>query len=241
MKSIVPFLTLIAIVWSASLLQGADPAPRASEADGGTATTQRTDTREALPVASLELLAQVQKRLRTIKSVEANFVEEKHLALLDHNVTIRGSFGLQKPDSMIWIVREPHEAAQYALRLRGEELSQWDEETKNVQVVHLAGDPAFKSVSAQLQAWFLGNYEALNQSWDVYVAGDKPLSLRFVPRATTFVAKHMKSIEVTFNADGTNTDRMSVVETGGDRMTFTFSNVQTNQPIKEEDWKIPPK
>jgi outer membrane lipoprotein carrier protein len=231
---------LIAMGWLASLSHGADLTPRAAETDVGAATTQPTETREALPVASLELLAKVQKQLRTIKSLDANFVEEKHLDLLDHNVTIRGNFGLQKPDSMIWIVREPHQPPQYALRLRGE-LSQWDEETKNVQVVHLAGDPAFKSVSEQLQAWFLGNYAALNQSWDVYVVSDKPFSLRFVPKATTFVAKHLKSVEVTFNSEGTNIDGRSVVETGGDRATFSFSDVRLNQPMDKEAWMIPPK
>jgi outer membrane lipoprotein carrier protein len=238
MKISLPGFILIAIVCSAALSSGADPATGAANADPIGATSKPAETDTPLRVAPLELLAEVQRHLRTIKSVEANFVEKRHLAVLDHNVTISGHFGLQKPDRMIWVVREP---SRYAVRLEGKELRQWDEETGTVQVVDLGNDPAFKSVSAQLQAWFLGNYQALAQSWDVYVVSDKPLSLRFVPKAATFVAKHMKHIEATFNQDGTNIDRMSVRETDGDQMTISFSDARLNQPIDKETWEMPPK
>jgi outer membrane lipoprotein carrier protein len=210
----------------------------AADSSSSPTTTQPAQPNQSPPVASRELLAHVQQQLRTIESVQADFVQEKHLAVLKHVLTIRGHFALQKPDKVIWIVNEP---VRYAIRVQGEEVRQWDEDTNKVQVIHLGGDPTFKAITEQIQAWFLGNYQTLEQSYDVYLLNDKPLSLRFAPKPGSMVAKLVKSIDVTFGKDELNLDMMVVRETAGDSTTLNFVNTRLNQPIKPQTWEIPPK
>lgn len=213
---------------------------RSCAADGSTpsASTQPVQSAASPPIASRELLAHIQQQLRTISSVEADFVQEKHLAVLKHTLTIRGHFALQKPDRVIWIVSEP---VKYAIRVEGDEVRQWDEDTNKVQVIHLGGDPTFKAITEQIQAWFLGNYQTLEQSYDVYLLSEKPLSLRFAPKAGSMVANLVKSIDVTFGKDELNLDAMVVRETAGDSTTLNFINTRLNEPIKAMTWEIPPK
>ncbi len=74
----------------------------------------------------MEIIQGVQQHLKGIASIEADFNEEKKLAMLDHTLNIDGHMGLEKPDRLIWIVRDP---VKYAVRIAGDEVSQWDEDT----------------------------------------------------------------------------------------------------------------
>jgi outer membrane lipoprotein-sorting protein len=221
----------------------ADSSPAPADTPAASSTTQPSEAhppeaREALTVAPLKVLSRVQENLGKIESVQADFDEEKYLAVLNHPVKFRGSFVLKLPDQMIFIVREP---ALYAVRVDGETVSQWDKDTGNLQVIHLAGDPGYKAASEQIQAWILGNFQALAQSYDVYIVRQEPLSLRFVPKAASVIAKVIKNVEVTFNKDETNIDSMVIRETSGDRMTFRFHHPLVNERIAKGSWDIPPK
>jgi outer membrane lipoprotein-sorting protein len=187
--------------------------------------------------ASIEVMQGVQNHLKFIASVQADFIEKKNLAMLDHTLTISGHMTLEKPDRMIWVVRRP---VGYAIRIRGDEVCQWDEDTNRVDVIHVGGDPTFKAVSEQMQAWFLGDYKMLGDSYDVFISAERPLSLRFVPKGDTMVAKLLKQVEVTFSPDENYVEAMVVREAGGDTTTLNFMNTRVNQPVQNETWEMPP-
>jgi outer membrane lipoprotein carrier protein len=187
--------------------------------------------------ASEELLTHLQAQLKTVETVQADFVQEKTLSVLNHTLTIKGHFALQKPNRLVWIVREP---VKYAVRIDGDEIRQWDEDTNQVQVIHLGGDPTFQAVTQQLQAWFMGDYKILAESYDVEEQGADPLRLGFVPKPDTMVAKVLKRVDLTFGKDDLYIDKMVVQEAGGDLTTLQFNNTKLNQPIPKETWEIPP-
>jgi hypothetical protein len=107
-------------------------------------------------------------------------------------------------------------------------------------VIHLGGDPTFKAITEQMQAWFLGNYEALAKNYTVDVLSENPLSLRFAPFGDSMAAKIMRQIQLTFASDERYIDKMVVTEAGGDTTALEFIGTQLNQPIKNEIWRMPP-
>jgi len=201
--------------------------------------TTRADNQSNAPAtrASIDVIEGVQNHLKFITSVQADFLEKKNLAMLDHTLTISGRMAMETPDRLIWVVCRP---VGYAIRIRGDEVCQWDEDTNHVDVMHLGGDPTFKAVSEQMQAWFLGNYKVLGDSYDVFVLAERPLSLRFVPKGDTMVAKMLKHVDVTFGSDERYINTMVVRETGGDTTTLNFLNARVNQPVENATWEMPP-
>jgi outer membrane lipoprotein-sorting protein len=183
----------------------------------GNSTTQPSDSSDGLPRASLELLDHVQKQFRTIATMRGDFVQQKKIAVLNHTLTLEGKFAIQKPDRVMWLVNKP---VKYAIRVEGEEVRQWDEDTNTVQVIHL---------------------NALGQMYDVYVMGNQPLSLRFAPKPGSMVLKLVRRIDVTFATDQLCISSMVIHESSGDNMTLHFSNIRPNQPIAAGIWEIPPK
>jgi outer membrane lipoprotein carrier protein len=206
---------------------------------GGLARGEAPSTEPtAPPPASRELLAHIQTQLRTVDTMQADFVQKKRLAMLKHTLTISGQFAMQKPNKVVWIVNQP---TRYAIKVNGDEITQWDQDTNNVQVMHVGGDPTFKAITEQIQAWFLGDYKTLEQSYDVFLLAERPLALRFAPKAGTMVSKLVKNIEVTFGKDQTQIDTMVVNETSGDSTALKYNNVRLNQPIPSSTWEIPPR
>jgi outer membrane lipoprotein-sorting protein len=190
------------------------------------------------PRAPIELITHVQQQLRNVETIQADFVQEKNLTVLKHKLVIRGNFALQKPDKVMWNVHEP---VKYAIRVMGDQVTQWDEDTNKVQTINVGNDPTFKAISQQLQSWFMGNYKELENSYDVYLIETKPLTFRFGPKPGSVMAKVLSWIQVTFGPEERNIDRMVVREAGGDVTTMVFSNTRLNQPVPKKTWEIPPR
>jgi len=197
-----------------------------------------TQPAQALVPAPLDLITHVQKQLRDIDTVQADFVQEKNLTVLKHKLIIRGNFALEKPNKVMWNVRDP---VKYAIRVDADEVRQWDEDTNKVQIIHVGNDPTFKAISEQLQSWFMGNYKDLANSYDVYVINQKPLTLRFGPKPSSIMGKVISWIQVTFGPDERNIDSMVVHESAGDTTVLNFTNTRLNQPVPKKTWEIPPR
>ena len=236
MKATILILAVFLTLMQAVRARADDAATQPSDPSAGVPSTQPSTDSRATPM-TVEMLEHLQKTLKGVATIEADFVQEKKLKVLDHPLIIKGHFALQKPDRLIWNVREP---IHYVVRLEGEEVRQWDEDTNRVDVIHLGGDPTFRAVSDQIRAWFLGNYEGLAKSYDVVVLGENPLSLRFTPKDDTMVAKVLKQVEVRFSPDERNIEQMTVHEAGGDSATIRYFNTKINQPISDDEWRIPP-
>ena len=211
-------------------------------ATGGGSTTGTAASTQAAGTkgkpAPTELLNHVQDQLRTVSTVEADFVQEKSLAMFEHKVTITGHFAMQKPNQLMWNVRTPE---RYAILIEGSKIQQWDHETKKVSVIQLGGEPVFKAVAEQIQAWFMGDYKVLLETFDVELQSQAPLVLGLVPKPNSMPAKMFQRIEMTFGKDETYIDGIKLVETGGDVTTLKFSAPKLNEKIKPETWEIPPR
>ena len=203
----------------------------------GTSTSAPAGATKAA-AASQELLNHVQDQLRTVGSVEADFVQEKTLAMFEHSVTISGHFAMQKPDRLMWIVKKP---VRYAIRIEGSEIRQWDQDTKKVSVIQLGGDPVFKAVADQIQAWFMGDYKVLLQTFDVQLQSRTPLVLGLVPKPDSVPAKMFKQIDMAFGKDEKYIDTITLMESGGDVTKLTFIEPKLNEKIQSETWEIPPR
>jgi len=212
-------------------------ADKASGAGVDNRTTQPSSQPTSPEPASQELLQHLQQQLKSVDTVQADFVQEKQLSVLNHKVTITGNFAMQKPNKLVWIVRDP---VKYAIRIDGEEIRQWDEDTNQVQVIHLGGDPTFAAVTQQLQAWFMGDYKTLGDSYDVELQGENPLRLGFIPKGQSMVAKVLKQVDLTFGKSEQSIDKMVVSEASGDVTTLQFNSSRINQPIPKATWEIPP-
>lgn len=180
-----------------------------------------------------ERLRELESKLSSVEALKVNFVQEKHMAILEQKLVLRGRITLQQPDKIAWRVRSP---IRYGMVLQGATLRQWSEDTQAVQQFSLAGNPVFAAAVKQIQSWFSGSYLALTREFNVAMPCASPLVLEFTPRAGSPTREVIRRIVMRFGEDERFLSRLEVAETGGDTMSITFADPALNPALSKEEW-----
>ena len=177
----------------------------------------------------------LEKRMADIRSVQAAFVQEKTLSILDSKVVIEGTMALEG-ERFAWHVNAP---VKYSMVLIDDAMRQWDEDTGRVQRQSLKGNPVFNAVMEQLGHWFSGRYRQLRSDYAVTLLEREPmLRLRFSPRAESAAAKAVKHVTVSFRDGGEYIHGIAIEDLSGDTTVLTFSDTVVNEPIAPETWRV---
>jgi hypothetical protein len=137
----------------------------------------------------------------------------------------------------VWHVAEP---VKYSLRVAGDDVTFWDEDTDKPQTITIGTNHSFRAAFEQFQGWFLGNYSSLEESYAVVLQSKEPLVVRFAPKAGSPMEKIIKEVEVTFRTDHLAVESFVFREGGGDTTTIHFTNIVVNGPVPETAWEVPP-
>lgn len=190
---------------------------------------------DGAPPGVNEVLARLEERISGLQTLQADFVQEKYLAVLDEPLVLSGTLSMQKPDRFSWIVRKP---LRYSMVIVGEVAHQWDEDTRRVEKIPLSGNPVFGAAIRQLQGWLSGAYRSMLGEYEVRVLGREPITLEFVPRETALAREVIERVTVTFGRDERYIRRMEILERRGDRTLLRFVNTLLNTPIPPSAWKV---
>jgi outer membrane lipoprotein carrier protein len=182
-----------------------------------------------------EVLARLEDRISGLRTLRADFVQEKHLAVLDEPLVLSGTLSMQKPDRFSWIVKEP---LRYSMVIVGEVAHQWDEDTRRVEKIPLSGNPVFKTAIRQLRGWLSGAYRSMLGEYELAILDREPITLEFVPRETALAREVIERVTVTFERDERYIRRIEILERRGDRTLLSFVNTLLNSPIPPSAWKV---
>ena len=192
------------------------------------------DAREAPPIdPKRPLLSQIKERMGTIKSLESDFTETRHLKLLKHKLVIKGKLLVQQ-DKLAWHVRSP---LRYSCILSGNKITQWDADSNQVITISSKQFSGLKYVVEQLRMWFGGDLDQL-QKWFDIKSDHAKRQILCTPKANSPQSDFIKSVCIVFKADLTYIDNITVTEANGDTMRIKFENTIINKPLSKEYWEI---
>ncbi|MDZ4199016.1 MAG: outer membrane lipoprotein carrier protein LolA [Kiritimatiellia bacterium] len=187
---------------------------------------------------AVELFRALEKSFSEVRTVQARFTEEKKIAILDRVLHMEGRMALEIPGKLAWRVEKP---LRYKLTLKGREAFQWDEETRRVQRIPLAGNPVLEGVLSQMQQWFSGQFASLQADYDVQIISASPPQMAFRPRADRGVAKVIRRIEIRIQADGRYVEQIEMEDVSGDLTTIRFHDTVLNAPVDPSEWEAVPR
>ncbi len=201
----------------------------ASAAPAGSEETRETRSEVG------EVLRRLEERMSGVRSLTADFIQEKHLIVLEEPLVLTGTIFMQTPDRFSWVVREP---LRYSMVVRDEVVHQWDEDTQQVQKTSLSRNPVFKTAIRQLRDWLSGAYGSMLAEYEITILEREPISLEFVPRDTSLARGVIDRVTVTFERDEHYIHQIQILEKRGDRTVLTFANTLLNSPIAPSAWKV---
>jgi outer membrane lipoprotein-sorting protein len=182
-----------------------------------------------------DVLLRVEKKMSEVKTIEADFTQEKVLSAFTHPLLSKGKIYIQKPLLFSWRVDTP---VKYCMVIKDDSLKQWDEETKQVQHISLSDKPGFSDVIAQIKIWFSGAYSSLVNDYEVKVISEDPVQLEFAPKASNPAGDVIKTVCVSFEKDERYLREIRIQEKGGDKTTLTFSSAKLNTAIDPSAWEV---
>jgi len=182
-----------------------------------------------------EVLTRLEAKMSTMRTLKTNFVQEKRIALLMEPLVLRGTICMERPALFAWHVNEP---LRYSMVIRGDVLSQWDEDTGQVQRISLAKHAAFKIIIRQMRSWFSGDYKEILEEYRVAILEQDPLSLVFTPRDDTLVRQVVESVRIVFESGERYIRQIDIAERGGDSTKLTLSDTMVNGPIEPSAWTL---
>jgi outer membrane lipoprotein-sorting protein len=181
------------------------------------------------------ILTALQDKMSKVTTIQTDFVQEKNLSLFKQKLILKGKIFIQKPGMLSWRVFTP---LRYSLVISGSNISQWDQDSNQVQSVSLGKNPSFQVAIEQMQNWFSGTYKSMQGDYQISLITKNPLKLEFIPKEKSVAANFIQRVSVLFQDDQQYIKEIDILEKSGDSTLLEFINARLNQEIPVKAWEV---
>ncbi len=180
-----------------------------------------------------QVIKEVQKKQATIKTLQAEFRQEKELALLSSKQSSKGTFAYAKPDKVRWNYLEPNPVT---MLIAGGKLTTYYPKLGRAESLEVGRfqDRIFKYMGAgsaidELATYF--NFRFTDRK------GEKTWKLELDPK-TTQVARRVRNITIWIDKESYLTSKFEYVEGDGDTTRYEFENIRINAPVPPDTFEL---
>lgn len=171
--------------------------------------------------ATRAVLQNLQKTMANVKSISADFRQDKKLSLFSRTITLTGHLEIKFPHYFRWEVDSPIKTI---ITANGEKVTIWDEETNQTVTTSVTDNPVVKNIWTQIDSWFMGRYSVLAKDYKIKVIKEDPLELVFKPRAPPLSAT-VDTITIFFLKDHKYLRKVILKEVSGDSTVMNFTDI----------------
>ena len=180
------------------------------------------------PVSLESVIKKVQEQQKHTQTLQADFKQEKELALLAQPEVSSGTFVFSKPNNVLWTYTAPKRVEM--LITRGKLTTYYPELNKVEQVdVKRFEDRIFRYMGAS------GAIDELGQYFDFTfrdVSTSPFWELDLSPK-NGVVARRVRHIKIWIDKSSYLTTKFEYVEGDGDTTRYEFTNIKVNQPVEQ--------
>jgi outer membrane lipoprotein-sorting protein len=187
----------------------------------------------AKPDSLDDVIQKVQLAQKNTNTLQADFRQEKTLALLAKPEVSTGRFVYLKPNNVLWTYDAPKRVT---LLIADGMLTTYYPDLNRAERIEVKRyqDQIFKYLGAsgtidELGAWF--NFTFTNTA-------DKPYYVLDLDPKTKGVAKRVRHLRVYIDRKTYLTTQLEYTEGDGDKTRYEFLNVKTNAPVEQSRFSI---
>jgi outer membrane lipoprotein-sorting protein len=174
-------------------------------------------------------LAETEKRLSTVSSLWAFFVQEKRLSLFSDVIRSRGVLLFSQPDLLRWETLEPFHSLLVA---NGNAIAKYEFRDGKRRKLRLGAEGVVRAVIKQMSMWHRGKFTDKAGMYDVSVYSGGAHRVVLVPKDERMRGA-IQSIEMRFSKDRARVDRVTINESGGDKTVIAFHSERRDNAIPE--------
>ena len=164
-----------------------------------------------------------------VQTLSSDFIQEKHLSILENVVTSKGRFYYKRDKRLRWELTEPEVLG---FTVNGKQAKRWKNNIKIRQTFEIHEAPAIKAFTDQLFTWVNPDIKQIQKRYRIQVIGDNPIDMKFFPNSTQ-EKKHIDHLRLTFADDAMYVSAVEVHEPDGDYTRIRFMNMKINEPLQD--------
>lgn len=163
---------------------------------------------------------------REIRTVQADFIQEKHLEILEKPLISKGVFYFQAPDDLRWEYAEPIRSILLAHNGKTE---RWIEGDDGLIKDAAAGLPAMQMMLGEISGWLKGRFE---ENPDFNAALEPGRQIVLTPKSAA-LSKIIQRIVLQLSDKPGLLDSVAVHETEASYTLFRFQNTVLNPDLDD--------
>jgi outer membrane lipoprotein-sorting protein len=179
------------------------------------------------------VIRKVQEKQRATTTLQAEFRQEKELALLAKPEVSTGTFVFSKPNNVRWSYSSPKRVE---MVIAGGTMTTWYPELNKAERLDVKRfeDRIFKYMGAS------GAIDELAKYFD-FTFTDTPSAPQYVfdlkPKSRS-IEKRVKRIRIWIDKKSYLTSKIEYVEGDGDVTRYEFKNIRVNQPVEQQRFTL---
>ncbi len=223
--------TYAVLLLAAILLAGLFAAARSQDSrpagDPGAAATSRSSVRKIEGQELATLLKRLAKEFGQVRTLQAEFVQEKHLSLFKDVAETRGVFLFQQPRSVRFEIRQPFRSIVLA---DGKHAAKYEQVEGNWRRLDIQEAEVLLIVMNQISSWILGEFGKNTDLYDIRATQDGCISVILLPRPKA-MSKIISEIDLQLDETSTRFKSIVVREPQGDYSIMKFVSEVRNAAL----------
>ncbi len=180
-----------------------------------------------------EVVKRVQDQQKKTNTLQADFRQEKEMALLSKPEVSTGTFVYSKPNNVLWTYDAPKRVT---MLIAGGKLTTYYPDLSKAETVDVKRfeDRIFKYMGAS------GAIDELGRYFDFTFTDNaaQPSYLLDLTPKTRVVARRVKRIKIWIDKKSYLTNRIEYTEGDGDITRYEFANVKVNAPVAQSRFTL---
>lgn len=173
----------------------------------------------------------LKNRSEPIKTLIANFRQEKRLEILNKKMVSYGIFKYKKEDKIAFLYTQPNN---YHMIINGDKIKILS--SGKMQIIDIKNNPMLREVQNLIAATFLGNISHLKDLYKIsYFNNNAEYVIVIIPKSKQLITVISK---ITIYFDNMNLDiiKIKIDEDSGGTTEYFFDNQKINTDFKNEDF-----
>ena len=169
---------------------------------------------------------QISQAAASVKSMQCDFVQTKHLKMLGDKVVSNGRMYYQQSDKLRWEYVSPYK---YTFILNGNKVQLKND--KRTDVIDVERNKLFKEIARIMMSSVVGDCLNDTRSFKVTITDAKTSWVATLVPQRKEMKQMFSSIRLYFNKKSSMLSMVELVEKNGDKTFIELKNVKTNGPI----------
>ncbi|NME66511.1 LolA family protein [Flammeovirga aprica] len=177
-----------------------------------------------------QAIMDLKENAKTIQSISSDFVQTKHLSLMNQDLISKGAFLYKSPNRLRWEYLSP---ITYAIIINGDIISMIDEEKTNT--FDASSNPIFSVVNKMMLNMVNGNIGD-DENFEVkYFKGDNTVKMQLKPKDSNW-SQYMAELHLYISLKDYSVFKVVIKEQGEDYTQFDFVDHKYNETISDDNF-----